>query len=90
MRIFKSLKYCVYVFWYVLSDKGTSFIKKILIVGAVVYFLLPVDFMPDLVPFWGITDDVAAIAACISVVSSSVTAEIKQKALNRLENGKTK
>ena len=69
---------------YVLSSKSTSLKKKFLIVGTITYFILPTDFIPELVPFLGITDDAAALVACISAITSSVTPEIKEKALKRI------
>ena len=85
MGIFKSLKYNLYVLWYVLSGKSTPLKKKLLIAGTIVYFILPVDFIPELVPILGITDDAAALVACISAITSSVTPEIKEKALKRID-----
>lgn len=84
MGIFKSVKYNLYVLWYVLSGKSTSLKKKLLIAGTIAYFILPVDFIPELVPILGITDDAAALVACISAITSSVTPEIKEKALKRI------
>ena len=85
MGIFKSVKYNLYVLWYVLSGKNTPLKKKLLIAGTIAYFILPVDFIPELVPILGITDDAAALVACISAITSSVTPEIKEKALKRID-----
>lgn len=90
MGVFKSIKYNLYLFYYVLSDKGTSLKKKLLIIGTIAYFIFPVDFIPELVPYLGITDDAAAVVACISAITSSVTPEIRQKALNKVSNGNGK
>ena len=84
MGIFKSIKYNFFLLLYVLSSKSTSLKKKFLIVGTIAYFILPTDFIPELVPFLGITDDAAALVACISAITSSVTPEIKEKALKRI------
>ena len=84
MGIFKSIKYNFFLLRYVLSSKSTSLKKKFLIVGTIAYFILPIDFIPELVPFLGITDDAAALVACISAITSSVTPEIKEKALKRI------
>lgn len=85
MGIFNSLKYNLLLFYYVLVDKATPFRNKFVIIASVAYFISPVDFIPELVPFLGITDDAAAIAACISAVSSSVTPLIKEKAQKKIE-----
>ena len=47
--------------YYVLMDKNTPTKYKALIIGALGYFILPLDLIPDLIPLVGFTDDLAAI-----------------------------
>lgn len=44
----------------------------IAIVSALLYFLSPVDLIPDLIPVAGYADDAAVLAACLTLVSSDV------------------
>lgn len=41
-----------------LRDKRVSSTDKLLVAGAVAYILLPLDFIPDFIPFMGEVDDV--------------------------------
>ncbi len=45
-----------------LSDKRVPFTEKALFVGAIVYAISPIDFIPDVLPFIGQVDDVYLIA----------------------------
>lgn len=52
---------------------------KLVVAGALGYFILPIDMIPDFLP-GGYTDDMAALAAAYKTVSSGITAEVRQKA----------
>jgi uncharacterized membrane protein YkvA (DUF1232 family) len=41
-----------------LTDLRVSVTDKLLVAGAVAYILLPMDFMPDFIPFLGEVDDI--------------------------------
>ena len=41
-----------------LTDLRVSTTDKLLVAGAVAYILLPLDFMPDFIPFLGEIDDI--------------------------------
>jgi uncharacterized membrane protein YkvA (DUF1232 family) len=41
-----------------LVDMRVALIDKLLVAGAVAYILLPLDFLPDFIPFLGEVDDV--------------------------------
>lgn len=62
----------------------TSIMNRSIIFGALGYFILPIDLVPDLLPVIGYTDDIAALAAAISSVSSSITPAIRAKAKKQL------
>lgn len=42
------------------------------IVSALIYFLSPIDLIPDTIPGIGYIDDAAVIAACLTMVQSDV------------------
>jgi uncharacterized membrane protein YkvA (DUF1232 family) len=76
--------YYVLLLYYVLMDENTPWEHKGIIVGALGYFILPVDLIPDFIPVAGYTDDVAALTACIKTVMDNITPSIKKKALQKL------
>lgn len=41
-----------------ITDKRVNSVDKLVVAGAIAYILLPVDFMPDFIPFLGEVDDV--------------------------------
>jgi uncharacterized membrane protein YkvA (DUF1232 family) len=67
------------VFRYIVSGKATKKELAILIV-AIVYFLSPIDLIPDYIPFVGIADDV--------VIAALVAGYLHRKAMESMsENG---
>ncbi|MGN0030046.1 MAG: YkvA family protein [Marinilabiliaceae bacterium] len=65
--------------FYVLKEDSTPTRIKTLIIGALGYLILPVDLIPDFIPVVGWTDDLAALAAVIKMVSGYITPEIERK-----------
>ena len=76
--------YYVLVLYYVLQSKDVSLQKKALILGALGYFILPIDLIPDVIPAMGFVDDGAALALAFKAVKDSVTPEIEAKAKEQL------
>lgn len=72
--------------YYVLQADTTPASKKALIVGALGYLILPIDLIPDFIPVVGWTDDLAALAAVLKLVSDHVTEDIKRKVESKLKD----
>ncbi|MDH6358575.1 YkvA family protein [Parabacteroides sp. PF5-9] len=69
------------ILYYLLEDDKVPFKHKAYIVGALGYFILPVDLIPEsILPVIGFTDDIAVMALALKLVNDSVTPEIKAKA----------
>ena len=51
--------------WIVLFHRKTPFAAKAIIIGALLYAVLPIDLLPDVVPLLGIADDVTVLAMAI-------------------------
>ena len=58
---------------------------KAMIIGALGYFILPIDMIPDFIPVVGYSDDIAAIAGVIFAVVKCVSPEIKAQAKAKLK-----
>lgn len=54
--------------------------EKVLVIGALGYFILPIDLIPDFYPVVGYTDDLAALTYVFASVSSHIGPDAKQKA----------
>lgn len=76
--------YYVLLLYYVLIDENTPLKHKGIIIGALGYFILPVDLIPDFIPVAGFADDIAALTACIKTVMNNITPDIKRKAVQKL------
>lgn len=72
--------YYALVLYYTLMDPSTPAKYKAVIMGALGYFILPFDLLPDLLPFAGLADDWAALVAAVAYVASAITPDIKNRA----------
>ena len=74
----------VLVLFYELSDPGVSLVEKSVIIGALGYFILPLDLIPDAIPVAGYADDLAALKAAYDYVSSHISPSVECKAQAKL------
>lgn len=58
--------------WAKRSYAGVSWTALALMVGALCYFLLPTDLLPDVVPGVGFVDDVTVISMAVDAVRSEI------------------
>jgi len=72
---------------YCAFDRQTPLHVKAAMLGAVAYFVLPDDLIPDYIPVIGYADDAAVLAMAMKLFSSHVKPEHREAAgrtLNRL------
>lgn len=72
--------------YYCALDPATPFRAKAVLVGALAYFIMPFDIVPDFILGFGFTDDAAAIALAIKIVADNLKPEHREAAdrtLNR-------
>lgn len=75
----------VFTLYYMLQDDKVSLQHKAYIVGALGYFILPIDLIPDgILPVIGFTDDIAVLTLVLKLVKDSITPEIKARANQRV------
>jgi uncharacterized membrane protein YkvA (DUF1232 family) len=53
-------------------DRATPRRVQVALIGALAYFVLPFDFVPDMLPVIGFTDDAAVLATAIRLVSAHI------------------
>jgi uncharacterized membrane protein YkvA (DUF1232 family) len=73
--------------YYCAFDKETPRHVQGALLGAVAYFILPFDFIPDMLPVLGFTDDAAVLATAIRLVASHITEDHRQAARAALKRG---
>lgn len=75
----------VFTLYYMLQDDKVSLQHKAYIVGALGYFILPIDLIPDgILPVIGFTDDIAVMTLVLKLVKDSITPEIRARANQRV------
>jgi uncharacterized membrane protein YkvA (DUF1232 family) len=52
--------------------------------GALAYFILPTDVVPDFLPAAGYTDDLGVLALALGTIAMQITPEIKERANQRM------
>ncbi len=70
--------------YYAAQDPNMPRWARAVAYGALGYFILPADAIPDIIPGAGYTDDLGVIAAALAVVIAHITPEVKQKARRTL------
>lgn len=78
------MAYAVLVAFYAVQSDTLSFKEKARLYGALGYFILPVDLIPDAILGMGYSDDLAALVYVLHTVSSNITLEVKQRAREKL------
>jgi uncharacterized membrane protein YkvA (DUF1232 family) len=69
---------------YCAFDRQTPLYVKVVLVGAIVYFVVPDDLIPDTIPVIGYADDAAVLGAAFKLVSSHIKPEHRQAAQGML------
>lgn len=57
----------------VLRDPATPAWARATVIGALGYFISPIDLLPDVVPGAGYTDDLGVLAVALGLVAVSIT-----------------
>ncbi|WP_300648765.1 YkvA family protein [Paenalcaligenes sp.] len=70
--------------YYALHDSDTPAWAKTTIVGALGYFISPVDLIPDTLPAIGLSDDLAVLTAAVATVAVHLKAEHKRLAQEKM------
>jgi uncharacterized membrane protein YkvA (DUF1232 family) len=73
--------------YYCAFDRDTPLQVKAALIGALAYFVLPFDAIPDVLPVIGFTDDAAVLATAIRLVAGSITPAHRAAARAALARG---
>jgi uncharacterized membrane protein YkvA (DUF1232 family) len=73
--------------YYCAFDRQTPRHVQVALIGALAYFILPFDFVPDFLPVLGFTDDAAVLATAIRLVATSIREEHREAARAALKRG---
>jgi uncharacterized membrane protein YkvA (DUF1232 family) len=73
--------------YYCAFDRATPLQVKAALLGALAYFVLPVDLLPDVLPVLGYADDAAVLATALRLVASHIRPEHREAARQALARG---
>ncbi len=65
-------------------DRQTPIYVKAAMLGAIAYFVIPDDLIPDSIPVLGVADDAAVLATAMKMFSSHIKPEHRQAAARML------
>jgi uncharacterized membrane protein YkvA (DUF1232 family) len=74
--------------YYCAIDPASPLRVKAVLMGALAYFVLPIDAVPDFLAFFGFADDAAVVYAAVKTVAKHITPAHRDKAraaLNKLD-----
>ncbi len=58
--------------YHYLIDRNVSWHRKTIVAGALIYFIAPIDSIPDIAPLVGYLDDLGVIAATLKFLGSEL------------------
>ena len=73
--------------YYCAFDRDTPLQVKAALIGALAYFVLPFDAIPDVMPMLGFADDAAVLATALRLVASHMRPEHRAAAKRAIERG---
>jgi uncharacterized membrane protein YkvA (DUF1232 family) len=73
--------------YYCAFDRNTPLQVKAMLVGALAYFVLPFDAVPDVMPLLGFTDDAAVLATAVKLIADHLRPEHRDAARRALARG---
>ena len=73
--------------YYCAFDRQTPRHVQAALLGAIAYFIIPVDFVTDVLPVLGFTDDAAVLATAIRMVATHIMPEHREAARAALRRG---
>ena len=76
--------YYVLLLYTMLISGKTALKDKAVIIGALGYFICPIDLIPDIMIGTGFLDDASILMFALTTISSSITQEIRLDARKRL------
>ena len=81
-----NLMYKALQLYFVLQKPGVPATEKAIIIAALGYLISPLDFLPDIVPVVGYSDDAVAVGLAIVKASMYIDEEVNRQAKQKLDD----
>ncbi|HWL24321.1 MAG TPA: YkvA family protein [Ureibacillus sp.] len=78
--------YAVLLLYFVMQKEEVPMKNKAIILGALGYFILPLDLIPDVAPVVGFSDDIGALLAALWQVAMYIDDDVKAQAKAKLKD----
>jgi len=76
--------YTALLLYYAFRRKETPTWAKNIVIGVLGYFISPIDFIPDLTPIIGYTDDIGVLSFGLVTIACFVNDEVKLQSRQRM------
>jgi uncharacterized membrane protein YkvA (DUF1232 family) len=76
--------YAALLLYYLVVSENIPLKIKAIVIGALGYFIFPIDIIPDAIPILGFTDDLAVLLYAIAESAKYVTPEVQERAKKKL------
>jgi len=76
--------YTALLMYYAYRRKDTPFWAKNIVLGVLGYLLAPLDFLPDLTPLIGFTDDIGMLSFGLVAIAAYINQDVRTQARARL------
>lgn len=76
--------YTAMILYYTIQKPSVPKKAKGIVYGALGYFILPLDMIPDVIPVVGYADDIGMLLGAIAIITMYIDAETKQKAKDKV------
>ena len=80
------ITYISLLLFYAYKRKETPQWAKNIVLGALGYLIAPFDFIPDLTPFLGLTDDLTVLSLGLSTIALHINEQVKLEAQQKLSD----
>jgi len=70
--------------WFCATDSQVPLRVRGTLIAALAYFIMPLDFVPDILAFVGMTDDIAVLSLAISTLAAHITDKHRAQAREAL------
>lgn len=80
----QKLVYSILLLFYAYKRSETPSWAKNIVIGALAYFVSPIDSIPDLTPFLGLTDDIGVLSFGLVSIACYIDDGVREKALTKL------
>src|SRR5664279_3102339 len=84
------LKKEIFILYYGLKDKRTSWIAALPAIVSIIYILSPVDMIPDIIPFFGYIDDIVIFPILLNLSIRMLPKEVLEESLVKASQNKRK